>query len=199
MTIEGFGVVDVLVDDIAGEVDAGEEALGARVGEELGIGEFGGGGLGVAADGTGGRGDVTAQLQLVVEDIVGGFAVDADEDEIGGLTADLQTEAGAGHLDKDGRGPAVAGAAGSDTLTILGTHEERTLLEAGNDDHAVGFGRDVEGDAFVGGSHELVQDGVGGINALIELGGVLHGRRRSDKAGSEADGDEGGCGEVAHG
>ena len=49
----GLRVFSVLVDYVAGEVDAGEEALAAGVGENRCIGEFSGGGLRVATDGAG--------------------------------------------------------------------------------------------------------------------------------------------------
>jgi len=58
--VVGLGVFLVLVDDVAGEVDSGEDAFGAGVGEEGGVGELGGGGLGVASDGAGGDGGVRA-------------------------------------------------------------------------------------------------------------------------------------------
>ena len=74
-----------------------------------------------------------------------------DENEIGGLAAGLEAEAGPGHLDEGGSAPAMAGAAGDDSLTILAADDECTFLKAGNDGDAGGFGGDVVGDALVRG------------------------------------------------
>ena len=41
LAVIGGGVVLVLIDVVAGQIEAGEEAFAARVGEELGIGEGG--------------------------------------------------------------------------------------------------------------------------------------------------------------
>src|ERR1700760_3663272 len=59
--VEGLRIFLVLVDVVAGEIEAGEEALAAGVGEELRVGQGGDGGLRVAANGTGGRRGVPAQ------------------------------------------------------------------------------------------------------------------------------------------
>jgi len=181
--VVGGGIVGVLVDYVAGEVDACEDALAARVGEEGCVGGFGGRGLGVTSDGAGSYADVAAELDLVVEEAVEGVVGGADEDEICGLATSLEAEAGTGELDEGRCAPAVASTAANDTLTILSAKDEGSFFEAGDDGDAGGFGGDVIRDAFVGGCHELMQDHVGCFDALIELcnvgcgrGGYCHGQ-----------------------
>ena len=50
LAVVGVGVVLILIDYVTGEVDAGEDALAAGVGEKGGI--DGGGGLSITTDGT---------------------------------------------------------------------------------------------------------------------------------------------------
>ena len=172
MTVVGFGVLDVLVDDVAIEVDAGEEALVAGVGEEAGIGELGGGGLRVATDGAGGYGDVAAELDLVMQETLCAVVGDGYEDEVGGLAADLEAEAGTGELDEGRSAPAMAGAAGDDALAVLTADDEGSFLEAGNDGDAGSVRGYAIGKAVVGGVHEFVKNFMGCIDASIEFGFV---------------------------
>ena len=51
--VEGGGVVDVLRDVIAGEIDARKQTLGTRIGQQLGVQLPIRAGLRVATDGTG--------------------------------------------------------------------------------------------------------------------------------------------------
>src|SRR6185437_13781541 len=127
------GIVLVLIDVVAGEIESGEEAFAARVGEELGIGQGGDRCLGVAADRSGGSCDVTTELDLLLQHVLHALVVGADEDEIGRLPAGLETEAGAGDLDEDRSAPPMVTAAGGDTLPILTAKDEGALLEAGHD------------------------------------------------------------------
>lgn len=82
----------------------------------------------------------------------------------------------------------MAGAAGDDTLTVLSTDEEGTLLEAGNDGDAGCVLRYAVWNALIGGGHDLVENFVGGLDTLIELGGVFgtRGHGRDDGAKGEA-------------
>ena len=170
------GVVGVLVDYIAGEVDACEEALAAGVGEDGRVGEFRGGGLRVASDGTGCYGEVAAELNFVLEETLEGVVGGGEEDEVGGLSASLEAKAGSGELDEGRRAPAMAGAAGDDSLTILCADDEGSFFEGGNDGDAGGTGGDVVGDALVGCCHEFVENEIGRFNAFIELLHVGGGR-----------------------
>jgi len=166
------GVVGVLVDYVAGEIHASEEALAAGVGEDCRVGEFSCGGLRVASDGAGGYGEVATELDLVLKEALEGIVGGGEEDEVSGLTTSLEAEAGSGELDEGGCAPAVAGAAGDDALTVLSADDEGSFFEAGNDSDTGGFGGDVFRDSFVRSCHEFVEDEVGRFNALVEFCGV---------------------------
>ncbi len=125
--------------------------------------------LRVASDGTGGYGCIAAELDLVMQKALEAIVRHGDEDEIGGLAAGLEAEAGTGHLDEGRCAPAMAGATGNDSLTVLGADDEGAFLKAGDDGDAGGFGGDVLRYAFVGCTHEFVQDGVCGLDALVEF------------------------------
>ncbi len=167
--VVGLGVVSVLMNDVASEIEACEDALAAGVGEEGGVRGVGGGGLRVTSDGTGGYGGVRTELELVVEEALKGVVGGADENEVSGLSTDLKAEAGSGELDEGRCAPAVAGAAGDHALAVLSAYDECTFFEAGDDGDACGFGGDIVGDTFVGCGHEFVEDGVSGIDTLIKL------------------------------
>lgn len=100
VAVVGDGVVGVLVHDIAVEVDASEDALVAGVGQESGVGQLGGGGSGGTAHGAGCDGDVSAKFDLIGQEVIEARLGDGDQDEVGRLTAGLETEAGTGELDE---------------------------------------------------------------------------------------------------
>ena len=127
---------------------------------------------GVIHDSTGrslGYGDVATKLDLIGEQAVEGVVRHGDEDEVGILAADLETEAGAGKLNEGRRAPAMAGAAGDDSLAVLSADDEGALLEAGDNGDAGGAGGDVFRDALVGCGHELVENHVCGFDAVVKL------------------------------
>jgi len=177
------GVVQVLVDDIAVEVDTGEDTLVARVGEEACVRELRCGGLRIAAYGTSGYADVRAKLDLVMQKPLRGIMRGGYKNERGGLAASLEAETCASELDECGSAPAMAGAAGDDTLTILGADEKGALLESGNDGDAGRMHRDAIGNAAIGRGHQLVENFVGGLDALVKLGliGGMRGEGRRCK------------------
>jgi len=170
VTVIRFGVIDVLVDYVAVEVDAGEEALIAGVGEEASIGQFGGGCLGVTTDGAGSYGDVCAQLELVMQETLGTLVGNRYEDKIGSLAANLEAEAGTGQLNEGRSAPATAGAAADDALAVFGTDDEGSFLEAGDNRDAGSMRGDAVGKAVIGGIHEFVQNCMGCLDASIEFG-----------------------------
>jgi len=170
LAVIGLGVVEVLVDHVAIEVDAGEEALVTGVGEEACVGEFGGGRLGVTTDGAGSYGDIRTQLDLVMQETLCTRVRDRYEDEVGSLAASLEAEAGARQLDEGGSAPAVAGAATDDALAVLSANDEGTLFEAGNNDDAGSMRGYAVGKAVIGGVHEFVKNCMGCVNARIEFG-----------------------------
>jgi len=170
LAVIGLGVVEVLVDHVAIEVDAGEEALVTGVGEEACVGEFGGGRLGVTTDGASGYGYVCAELDLVMQETLCTCVGDRYKDQVGGLAASLETEAGARQLDEGRSAPAMAGAAGDDALTIFRADNKSTLLEAGNNGDAGSMRGHAIGKAVIGSVHEFVQNCMGCVDARIEFG-----------------------------
>src|SRR6185437_830240 len=157
-------VVVIVVQDRAVEGDAGEEALGAGVGEELGVELPVGPGLGVATDRTSRGCRVSADLELVPEHVLQALLVHGDENEVGGLTADLPAEAAARELDEDRSAPAARGAAGGDALAILRAEDEGAFLVAGNDNDAAGASQNGAGDALVRRCHDLLND----VSSVVE-------------------------------
>src|ERR1700761_709637 len=94
-------VVVVAVEYRSVERDAGEQALGARVGKKLCVEFPVCTGLGVTAHGTGRSCSVSADLELVLQHGLKALLVHGDQDEVGGLTSDLPAYAAAGELHKD--------------------------------------------------------------------------------------------------
>src|ERR1700733_2193300 len=95
-----------------------------------------------------------------------------EQDEIGGLTAGLEAEAGSGELDEGRCAPSMAGAAGDDALAVLSADDEGSLFEAGDDGDAGGAGGDVFWDALVRGVHDFVENELGCLNPFVEFLGI---------------------------
>src|ERR1700733_2673627 len=131
--VEGGRVVEVLRDVVAGQIDAREETLGTRIGQQFCIQLPIRAGLRVAAHGTGRSSDVAAQLNLVLQQVLEALLIHRDNHGIGSLAADLEAEAAASDADEHRSAPAVGGAAGNDTLAVLGTYYESALLHARHD------------------------------------------------------------------
>ena len=172
VTVILFRVLGVLVDDVAVEVDTGEDTLVPRVGKETSVGEYGGGSLGVTADGARSDRDITAELDLVMQKTLSTIVCNGYEDEVCGLTADLKAEAGAGELNEGRSAPAMPGTAGDDALAIFTTDEEGTLLETGDDGNTGCVHGDAIGNAAIGSGHEFMQNFVGCLDTVIKLGVV---------------------------
>src|SRR3984885_11247697 len=86
--VEGGRVVEVLRDVVAGQIDAREETLGTRIGQELCIQLPVRAGLRVAAHGTSRSSGVAAQLDLVLQQVLEALLIHRNNNEIGGLAAD---------------------------------------------------------------------------------------------------------------
>jgi hypothetical protein len=110
------------------------------------------------------------------------------ENEVRGLAAGLEAEAGAGELDEGRSTPAMAGAAGDDALTILSAYEEGTLFEAGDNGDASCVHGNAIGNAAIGGGHQLVKNGVGRFDAVIQFGVVGRVGVRTHKGGQQDEG-----------
>src|SRR5579863_9020328 len=156
---EDFRVLGVLAHAGAVEIDAGEEPLAARVGEQLCSHLPVGRGLGIASHRAGGCGGVGANLELVLEQILKAALIHCDQHEVGRLAADLQSPGAARHADEHRRAPAMTGAAGYHALSILRAEDERALDEAGDHAHAGSLAKNVQGDASVLGGENLIEHG----------------------------------------
>ena len=126
-----LGVFLVLAYAGAVEIDAGKEALGAGVAEQLGVHLPVGGSCAGAAHRSGGCGGVSADFEFVLEQILHAAVIDGNEDQIGGLTAELEAERTAFHADKHRRAPAMSGAAGDDALAVLCAHKKAPFFMPG--------------------------------------------------------------------
>jgi len=169
VAVHGGVAALVGLDDGAVEADAGEDALGARVGEDLGGEADVSGGGGVAADGAGGDGGFGAQLELVAEQVLQRVIIHEEQDEVGGRAADLVADAAAVDGDEDRSGPAVAGAATGEAATVGSAEDEGELLVAGDDGDAAGLDEQIVRDAVVGGVHDLFED----LGGLVGAGDVV--------------------------
>src|ERR1700761_8608627 len=103
----------------------------------------------------------------------------ADQDEVGGLAANLESEAGAGHLNKNWSAPTIGSPAACNALAVFAAKDKSALLKAGYDNDALCRSGDVQRNALVRRVHEFVQNGVRRVDAVDEflrrLG--LHGGR----------------------
>src|ERR1700679_4184822 len=94
------GVVLVLREDGTVEIEAGEEALGAGVGEELGVELPVSPRLGVAAHRAGRCSSVGAELDFVLEHVLQAILIHRNQHQVSGLTADLPAKAATLKLDE---------------------------------------------------------------------------------------------------
>src|SRR5208337_2018614 len=133
-----LGVIPVLAHAGAVEVDAGKQALVARVAEQLGVHLPIGRGLAGATHRSGcGRG-VATDFELVLQQVLDAAIVNGYQDEVSGLAADLEPERAASHADEYRRAPSMAGAAGYHALTILRAEYECAFYHARHNGDASG-------------------------------------------------------------
>ena len=164
------------------EIDAGKEALGAGVAEQLGVHLPVGGSCAGAAHRSGGCGGVSADFEFILEQILHAAVIDGNEDQIGGLTAELEAERTAFHADKHRRAPAMSGAAGDDALAVLCADKKGALLHAWNHRNTGGRTENVGGDGRVVGGHDLIEDGSGRVDAALQ---VFFRRARKSRGGEQ--------------
>src|SRR6201992_4374738 len=93
----------------------------------------------------------------------------ADQDEVGGLAANLESKAGAGHLNENGSTPTIGSPAACDALAVLTAKDEGALLKARYDDDALCRSGDVQRNTLVRRIHEFVQNGVCRVDTGDEL------------------------------
>src|SRR6185312_15681303 len=93
------GVVLILREHRAIEVDAGEQPLAARIGQELGVELPVGTGLRISAHRTSRRSGISTNLELVLQHVLKTLLVHSYEHQIRRLSADLEAEAASSKLD----------------------------------------------------------------------------------------------------
>ena len=164
-----MSVVAVLGDAGAVKADAGKEALVAGVAEQFRTHLPVGGCLSRATYGTGGGRGVSADLELVFKQSLHAAVVNGDEDEISGLTADLEAPRATRHANKDRCAPAMICLAGDHALPVLSAEDEGALDHAWDDGDTSGLLKDVHGDGVVFRCHDLVENGLGGIHTILQI------------------------------
>src|SRR5580658_2118853 len=125
--IEFTGAVLVLLDDRASQFESGEEATGARVGQNLGPHLPIGIGGGVASDGTGGCAGISAEFELAGEQVIHAVLVHDQHDDVGRLAADLQAETTAADNEESRRAPAFWSAATGNAFAIAAAEHESSI------------------------------------------------------------------------
>ena len=88
LAVVRVGVLVVLAYAGAIEIDTGEEAFGAGVGEQFGVHFPVGGSLSVTAHRARGGGGIGADLEFVLEQVLEAPIVDRNQDQVSGLRAD---------------------------------------------------------------------------------------------------------------
>ena len=154
-----IGVVLVLTHRNAVQIDARKEAPGARPGEKFSSNGNIGRSLRVTPDGACGCRGVAANLEFAFQQILKTLLVHGDQHEVGALSADLKSERASGQANKDGAAPAVAGAAGYDTLPVFRAKYKGAFDHAGDYADADCLLCNAVGNGFVGSRHDLVDDG----------------------------------------
>src|SRR5262249_54011249 len=137
-------------------------------------------GRGVAAHGTSSSGSVAAEFHLAGEDAAGGALAHEEQYKIGGLAAELKTEAAAFEGHHCGSAPRAAhvlsAAAGHDAAAIAGADNEGSLQDRREHDDTIGL-VDHALRNVVRNIHNLFHYPAGIFDALILLR-LCEGRKR---------------------
>src|SRR5579872_1028686 len=113
-------------------------------------------GLRIPANRSRGGGGIGADGELIGHQLIHSALAHHDQDDIGGLSAQLQSEASAFDLHSGWRAPTPAGfTAGSEPATVLAAHYKRGLLQTWNHDNALRFVEHRLRDSLIGHSHHF--------------------------------------------
>ena len=161
-------MVLVLIDVVAGEVEAGEKPFAARVGEELGVGQGGDRRLRIAAERAGGGlmspPSLTFSLNISCALL---WLVPTRTRSVDWPPA-WRRKLTTIDLNEGPVSSPMVIAAGGESLAILAAYDEGALLAAG-DDGSRWLGGNPEWDAFVRCGHQLADDGGCGVDAVDEF------------------------------
>ncbi len=184
-----FGVGHiVLAKGGAFEGDAGEEAAGAGIAEDFRAhGDVAGGG-GVAALGAGGSGGVNAEFDFAFHHGFGALGIHDQEDEIGGLAAELEADAQAFEAHHGGRAPGagvmLAAAADHGAFAGIAADAHGEFDDGGDDDDALGLIEQVDGDV-IGNVENFLEDRAAVFKAFGFLLAFFGGERKRRQGESQ--------------
>ncbi len=130
-----FGLI--VLDHCAVEGHAGESAARTRPGQNLRVQEGISVGLGVAADGSGRDVDVNSERELIGKQVLQSALIHHEQDDIGGVGAELDSQAAAGEADGCGGTPASGYAAHGKAAAVCAADQNRSLLHVRYDDDAL--------------------------------------------------------------
>lgn len=156
-SVEGAGVVFVLLHYGAVQAHAGKEAAGSRVGQDLGAHGDIGHALGEASDRAGCSRCVRAYLEVAGEQGLHAVLVHHQHDQVNRLSAGLEAEAAAFNAEECGRAPAVGVAAGDHAFTQSGAEDEAALDHGRDNGNAFGRIHDLLRNAAVGRGHHVIE------------------------------------------
>ena len=145
---------------------ARKQSLAARVAQDLRVQLEVGRGAGFAPDRAGRDRDISAQLDVVLQQAASAVRRHEQHDVVSRLDADLEAEAGAADVQKGRRAPAAGRAADDESAAAATADAERGLDDLREDRHAVRLVENALGNRLVGRAHDLPKD-------LSRLGGLL--------------------------
>ncbi len=159
VAVEGAGIFRVLVDHRTIQIDSGEQALAARVSEQLRLEGQVGGRCCIATNRACGGGCIAANLELAAQQILHTAVVDGDQHQVRRLAADLEAEATSSHLDEGRSAPSAAfRLAGDNALTIAAADHEGSFFVCRYNRNAGSVRHDAERDGLGWDRFDFVDD-----------------------------------------
>jgi hypothetical protein len=159
--VKGSHGVVVAADICAGNGEPGEDALGARVSEYLGVELPIGVSRGVAAYRAGSGGGIGADLEFAGEQVLHAAIALNDHDQINAFNANLKSPVDAGDAEECWSAPTIRSAASRHAAAAFSAEYETAFDHVGHDGNALGVIEYFFRDASVGRGHDLVKDFAG--------------------------------------
>src|ERR1700689_2183602 len=120
-SVNGIPRIIVLPERSAGQRKPGEQALGSRVGQDLGFQLPIGASFCMPSNRTGRRGSISANLKITIEQFLHGLVILKNHDNIDSFHADLQSPASTRNRDERRCTPAIRRAASGYAFATLGS------------------------------------------------------------------------------
>src|SRR5262249_17994978 len=138
--------------------DSGKQTTRPRVTQDLRAQLNVGGGLRIAADGSGSNRRVRANLELIADQILQpAIAVD-HQDDVSRLSTNLQPQAAARQGEKRGRGPSVGAVPTKNAAAAHATYHQTRFDRAWEDGNARRLAENRSRDRLVLRGHDLAED-----------------------------------------